>query len=82
MGQTIEICDLCRRVIPKGNPYVSICRSIEYIDQNPPFNKDEVEVVSDEQLLIFCSHCGNRFDFQSLIKIAKILPLIGDEGRN
>ena len=74
MDEDETVCDMCGKAIPAGHPMVTIRRSIESAQINPENGSREIEVVDDEELLVFCGHCGNRFDTQAMVKLARELP--------
>ncbi len=72
--ETGTVCDMCGKIILPGRPVVRIRKSIGSEEVNPENNRDEIEVVEDQVLLEFCGHCGNRFDTDAMVKLARELP--------
>ena len=68
------VCDMCGKAIPVGHPMVMISKSIESMQVNPENGSREIEVVDDQVLLAFCGHCGNRFNTEAMVKLARELP--------
>ena len=69
-----DTCDMCGKSIPVGHPMVTISKSIESMQVDPESGRAEIEVVDSQVLLVFCGHCGNRFDTESMVKLARELP--------
>lgn len=69
------ICDKCGIEIPKGNTYVCLNRSIEFMTHNVATNEDEIETIDSEQILTLCTSCGNKFDSDILVNLLKAIPL-------
>jgi len=65
---------MCGKAIPIGHPMVSISKSIESMQVDPESGREEIEVVDSQVLLVFCGHCGNRFDSEAMVKLARELP--------
>lgn len=72
------ICEGCGKVIAVGNPFVRIGKTISFVEVNLEKGRDEIEIIEDEELLVFCGHCGNRFDVDAMVEFARDLPPISE----
>ncbi len=72
------VCNKCGKTIPDGRPRVAISKTIESAEVDPETGREEIEVVDAQVLLIFCGRCGNRFDTDALVRLAREIPPTSD----
>ncbi len=55
-----QTCDICKKEIPFGNPYIAILYNIENYERDHARQQDFVNVISSDQVLTMCGKCGNK----------------------
>ena len=72
--EIIDKCDRCGKAIPHGSAYISLNRNIEQLEHSIANNKDEVQVIQSDILLVLCGSCGNMFDTETMVKLIRLTP--------
>ena len=72
MSEIKLVCDLCKKEIEFGAPYVSINYHIENLAHDPLHRRNYVNVVSAEQVATMCGRCGNRANANKVKEVLKL----------
>lgn len=72
MSEIKLVCDLCKKEIPFGAPYVSLNYHIENLAHDSMRRKNYVNVVSAEQIATMCGRCGKRANANKVKEVLKL----------
>lgn len=68
-----QTCDICKKDIPFGNPYIAILYNIENYDRDHLSQQDMVNVISSDQTLTMCGNCGNKHNANVTAKALELI---------
>lgn len=69
MNQT---CDLCKKDIPFGNPYIAITYNVENYGRNHTTQSDYINVITSDQILTIFGQCGNKHQAEATAQLLKV----------
>lgn len=72
MSEIILVCDLCKKEIEFGAPYISLNYHIENFESDPINRRTSVNVISAEQIFTMCGKCGNRANGNKVKEVLKL----------
>lgn len=74
MDKKYSECARCGKTINYGNACVSITRNIEQPDFNIATNREEIQIIDSEEIIVLCGSCGNSFDADMISNIIQAIP--------